>query len=167
MYASSFRRKPESSIPARIAEEDKHRVKDKGYLLPKQSHSTAEDAEVAEKANNRVKDKTIIRRPFVASGLAPDVKDVSIVIPADPGSSPGPGPESSVAARIAEEDKHRVKDKGYLLPKQSHSTAEVAEKTNNRVKDKTIIRRSFVASGLAPDVKNSVAHEVRRNTSFW
>ena len=83
MYPPSFRRTPdrgpgqapESSIAARIAEEDKHRVKDKGYLLPKQSHSTAEDAEVTEKTNNRVKGKTIIRRPFVASGLAPDVKD--------------------------------------------------------------------------------------------
>ena len=75
MYPPSFRRKPESSVPARIAEEDKHRVKNKGYLLRKQSHSTAEDAEITEKTNNRVKDKTIIRRPFVASGLAPDVKD--------------------------------------------------------------------------------------------
>ncbi len=80
MYPPSFRRTldrgpgqgPESSVAARIAEEDKHRVIDKDYLLPKQSHSTAEDAEdaeVAEKTNNRVKDKTIIRRPFVASGL--------------------------------------------------------------------------------------------------
>jgi len=43
---------------------------------------TAENAEHAEKTNNRVKDKTIIRRSFVASGLAPDVKDVSTVIPA-------------------------------------------------------------------------------------
>jgi len=33
--ASSFRRRPESSVAARIAEEDKHRVKTKDYLLPK------------------------------------------------------------------------------------------------------------------------------------
>ena len=33
---------------ARIAEKDKNRVKGKDYLLPKQSHSTAEDAEAAE-----------------------------------------------------------------------------------------------------------------------
>jgi hypothetical protein len=75
MYPPSFRRKPESSIAARIAEEDKHRVKDKGYLLPKQSHSTAEGAEIAEKTNNRVKDKTIIRRPFVASEPVSDVNN--------------------------------------------------------------------------------------------
>ena len=83
MYPLSFRETPdrgpgqgpESSVAARIAEEDKHRVKDKGYLLRKQSHSTAEDAEIAEKTNNRVKHKTIIRSPYVASGLAPDVKD--------------------------------------------------------------------------------------------
>ena len=79
MYPPSFRETPdrgpgqgpESSVAARIAEEDKHRVKDKDCLLPKQSHSTAKDAEIAEKTNNRVKHKTIIRRPFVASGLAP------------------------------------------------------------------------------------------------
>jgi len=75
MYPPSFRRRPESSVAARIAEEDKHKVKDKGYLLPKQRHFTAEDAEIAEKTNNRVKDKTIIRRPFVALRLASDVKD--------------------------------------------------------------------------------------------
>ena len=34
---------------------------------------------------------------------------------------------------IAEEDKHRVKDKGYLLPKQSHSTAENAGKDSRLV----------------------------------
>ena len=83
-----------------------------------------------------------------------------------PDRGPGQAPESSVAAKIAEEDKHMVKDKGYLLPKQSHSTVEIAEKTNNVVKDKTIIRRPFVASGLAPDVKDNVAHKVRHNTSF-
>ena len=55
--ASSFRRRPESSVAARIAEEDKHRVKDKGYLLPKQSHSTAEGAEDTEETNNREKTK--------------------------------------------------------------------------------------------------------------
>jgi len=51
--------------------------------------SSRKDAEHAEKTNNRVKDKTIIRRSFV-------VKDVSTVIPAHPGSGPGQGPESSM-----------------------------------------------------------------------
>ncbi len=81
---------------------------------------------------------------------------------------PGQGPESSIAARIAEEDKHRVKDKGYLLSKQSHSTAEIAEiaeKTNNRVKDKTIIHRPFVALEPVSNVKDNVAGKLRRYTS--
>ena len=33
---------------AEIAEEDKNKVKGKDYLLPKQRHLTAEDAEIAE-----------------------------------------------------------------------------------------------------------------------
>jgi hypothetical protein len=68
MYPPSFRRRPESSIAARIAEEDKHRVKDKGNLLPRQIHLTAEDAEGAEENND------IIHRPFVASEPVSNVK---------------------------------------------------------------------------------------------
>jgi len=75
---------------ARIAEKGKNRVKDKDYLLPKQSHSTAEDAEIAEKTNNRVKHKSIIRRSFVASESVSDVKDVSTVIPAKAGIQRSP-----------------------------------------------------------------------------
>ena len=53
------------------------------------NYLTAEGAEVTEETNNRVKDKTIIRRSYVALGLAPDVKDVCVVIPAHPGSGIG------------------------------------------------------------------------------
>jgi hypothetical protein len=56
-------------------EEQNDGLKAKITYHQRQRHFTAEVAEVAEKTNNRVKDKTIIRRSFVASDLAPDVKD--------------------------------------------------------------------------------------------
>jgi len=44
---------------------------------------------------------------------------------------------------------YRLHKRGAVRePHLLHLTAEDAEETNNRVKDKTIIRRSFVASGL-------------------
>jgi len=45
---------------ARIAEKNKNRVKNKGNLLPKQRHFTAEGAEIAEETTSRAKDKTIL-----------------------------------------------------------------------------------------------------------
>ncbi len=47
-----------SAVKALTTEEDKNKVKNKGNLLLKQSHSTAEGAEIAEETEDGLRAKT-------------------------------------------------------------------------------------------------------------